>query len=162
MRILFTIFLHFATRLVFKLGRDFTGGGEDCSGGCGWGRLCSYCSTGTKYILRRVIIFCSLLRVRNSRLGRVGKTADSSDNRKPPRWTMCFDLADLGRRLSTSELTLHKSLTRILPFNTFKKHSLMVCKRSLEMMTLGSLGFASSALAVCDDWPLCISSVYRV
>ena len=57
--------------------------------------------------------------VRNSRLASVGNTADSSGNRKPPRWTMSFVTADLFKRLSASvrRLDLYFFNLRFLTFS---------------------------------------------
>jgi hypothetical protein len=96
---------------------------------------------------------CCLLFVgRNSRLGRVGNTADSSSNMNLSRWIITRFLEARGKHLSTIEgrldlylfnLRFAQSLTRILPFNAFSTHFLMLRSKSLlrlETIALRSLG----------------------
>ena len=121
---------------------------------------CAQTDPDTSYV---VIIVFYLSRVHNSRLGRVGNTADSSGNRIPPRWSMSLLLAHRGKRLSASErrldlyffnLRFAQSLNRILPSNTFHTHSQMLLKISLlelELMALRSLGFVFFKLAACGN-----------
>ena len=123
-----------------------------------WGRLRK--ETAAVIVLGRFELhltechYSLIVACRNIRLARVDNTADSSGNRKPPRCIINRFLEAGGRRLSTSErrldlklfnLRFAQSLTRILPFNTFSTHSLILCNMSLlqlEKIALRNLGLA--------------------
>ena len=62
------------------------GFGVDCGSGCVWeGSVQTALPKPDTPYVESLLLFCYLLRVRKSRLARVGNTADSRGNRKPPR-----------------------------------------------------------------------------
>ena len=113
-------------------------------------------SPGTRFSLRNMILF-NLFRRINSAI--VGWTVLNRGKRNPPRCTMSLFLTDRGtcrsRTLRSTALCFYslrvlQTDDRILPFRTFKTHSLIQLTSSLlqfEMIALRNLG-----LAILSTW----------